>query len=121
MTKDEGCCGGGCCGDDSSCGNGSCGNGSCGCGDDSFDGWTVGCGGEMLEREFKFEDFKEALDFVNKIGKLAEKKKHHPDIVLFDYNKVRLFLTTHDEGGITDKDYEFAEEADKIYEKEKAD
>ncbi|MCH7568818.1 MAG: 4a-hydroxytetrahydrobiopterin dehydratase [Nanoarchaeota archaeon] len=61
----------------------------------------------------EFKDFKEALDFVNKVGEIAEKHGHHPDIII-NYNKVRLILTTHSSGGLTEKDFEVAKEIDSL-------
>lgn len=68
----------------------------------------------QLEKEFIFSDFKHALYFVNKVGELAEKMDHHPDILLFGYKKVKITLTTHEEGKITDLDYRLAEKIDHI-------
>jgi 4a-hydroxytetrahydrobiopterin dehydratase len=61
-----------------------------------------------LERTFAFKDFREALDFVNSVGELAEAQNHHPDIAI-QYNKVTLRWWTHTAGGITDRDRELAE------------
>jgi 4a-hydroxytetrahydrobiopterin dehydratase len=61
-----------------------------------------------LERTFAFKDFREALDFVNSVGELAEAENHHPDIAIH-YNKVTLRWWTHTAGGITDRDRELAE------------
>lgn len=66
-----------------------------------------------LVREFKFPDFKSALAFVVKVGELAEVAGHHPDVKL-GWGRVVICLTTHDEGGITQKDRQLAEEIDKI-------
>jgi 4a-hydroxytetrahydrobiopterin dehydratase len=72
-----------------------------------------------LKKEFKFEDFKKALDFTNKVGEIAEVQKHHPDIILHDYNQVRIEVTTHDEGmKVTEKDEDFAEAVNKLMEKD---
>jgi len=68
-------------------------------------------GGELV-RTYKFEDFVTGLAFVNRVGKLAETAGHHPDIDI-RYNKVRLALVTHDAGGLTNKDFDLASEADK--------
>jgi 4a-hydroxytetrahydrobiopterin dehydratase len=69
-----------------------------------------------LVREFEFENFKEALDFVNKVGALAEGANHHPDILLHDYKKVLVSLSTHSEGSIvTEKDRELASSINEIY------
>ena len=69
--------------------------------------------GSKLERVYKFADFKQALNYVNKLGDLAEEKNHHPDIVL-EYGKVTVVITTHSEGGLTDKDFEFAKAIEAI-------
>lgn len=66
-----------------------------------------------ITRTFQFGDFRAALAFVNKIGDMAEKAGHHPDIDI-RYNKVRLALSTHDAGGLTDKDFNLAQEIDQI-------
>jgi len=60
-----------------------------------------------IEKDFIFENFTEALDFINKVGALAEKMNHHPEINNV-YNKVKLRLTTHDAKGITQKDFDLA-------------
>jgi 4a-hydroxytetrahydrobiopterin dehydratase len=68
-------------------------------------------GGEIV-RTFEFHDFRAALGFVNKVGEMAEKAGHHPDIDI-RYNKVKLALTTHDAGGLTTKDFDLAAEIDR--------
>jgi 4a-hydroxytetrahydrobiopterin dehydratase len=65
-----------------------------------------------LTKEFSFQNFTEALAFVNKVGKLAEGLNHHPDILMHSYKKVRIMLFTHSENKISDKDYELAEMID---------
>ena len=64
-----------------------------------------------MQRTFSFENFVDAMSFVNRVADLAEDFQHHPDI-LIRYNKVTLTLSTHDAGGLTDKDFAFAREAD---------
>lgn len=66
-----------------------------------------------ISKEFTFEDFKSALEFVNKVGELAEEQSHHPDIEL-GWGRVKITLTTHSEGGVTDKDHQLAEKIDKL-------
>lgn len=73
--------------------------------------WKVESG--ELMRTFIFKDFLGSLAFVNKVGELAEKAGHHPDIDI-RYNRVRLALVTHDEGGITAKDFDLARAASKL-------
>ena len=76
----------------------------------SLPDWRIE-GGELV-RTFKFQDFVTALAFVNRVGELAEKAGHHPDIDI-RYNKVRLALVTHDAAGLTKKDFDLASQADK--------
>jgi len=63
--------------------------------------------GSVISRTFAFKDFPEAIRFVNAIARLAEKAWHHPDIDI-RWNKVTLTLTTHDEKGLTEKDFTLA-------------
>lgn len=69
--------------------------------------------GSSIVKDRVFRDFKEAIEFVNKVAEIAEKHNHHPSIVI-SYNIVRLTLTTHEAKGLTVKDFEVAEEIDKI-------
>lgn len=73
--------------------------------------WTLD--GESLRRTFVFSDFTEAMGFVTRVAILAEKANHHPDIDI-RWNKVTLVLTTHDAGGLTDRDVEMAEKIDHL-------
>ena len=68
---------------------------------------------EGLKREYKFADFAEALNFVNKIGELAEEANHHPDIEL-GWGYVRITLISHDKGEITERDHEMAAKIEKL-------
>jgi 4a-hydroxytetrahydrobiopterin dehydratase len=72
--------------------------------------WQIQSG--ELKRTFTFKDFRAALAFVNKVGDLAERAGHHPDIDI-RYSRVQLALVTHDAGGITAKDFDLASAADK--------
>jgi 4a-hydroxytetrahydrobiopterin dehydratase len=74
--------------------------------------WKV-VDGHHIARSFKFPDFKQALDFVNRIGAIAEKQGHHPDIH-FTWGLVDVETWTHDAGGITEKDFQLAAEIDKL-------
>lgn len=69
--------------------------------------------GSSITKNFTFTNFKESLDFVNKVGEIAEKHQHHPDIII-NYNEVRLSLSTHSEKGLTRKDFELAKEIDML-------
>jgi 4a-hydroxytetrahydrobiopterin dehydratase len=70
-------------------------------------------GEKSLEREFKFRNFREALDFINEVADAAEEEGHHPDIHIY-YNQVRLELTTHKVGGLTRNDFILAAKIDEI-------
>lgn len=74
-------------------------------------GWIV-TEEKVLEKEYKFKNFKEALTFINKVGELAEEEGHHPDILLHGWNKVRLMLTTHAIGGLSENDFILASKID---------
>jgi len=68
-----------------------------------------------LQKEFQFENFLQALDFVNKVGKIAEKSQHHPDIQIHSYNKVLIQTQTHNQGhSVTQKDHDLANLIDNI-------
>jgi 4a-hydroxytetrahydrobiopterin dehydratase len=68
----------------------------------------------FLQKSFQFKDFKEALDFINKVGKISESMNHHPEITNV-YNKVTLKLKTHDKNQITDLDYQMAKKVDQLF------
>ncbi len=68
-----------------------------------------------IQRTFQFDDFKQAMGFVNKVADYAERAQHHPDI-LIRYNKVTLTVSTHDAGGITAQDFELADYCDALAE-----
>ena len=69
--------------------------------------------GKKIKREFKFEDFKSALAFVNKIGEIAEEEGHHPDIEL-GWGRVGVELSTHAIGGLSTNDFILAAKIDKL-------
>ena len=62
---------------------------------------------------YQFKDFVAAMAFVNKVARLAEKAQHHPDIDI-RWNKVKLTLSTHDQGGLTEKDFDLARKFDAL-------
>lgn len=68
-----------------------------------------------LTKTFSFENFVEALKFVNEVGEIAEQVNHHPDVFLHDYNRVTISTTTHDaRNTVTEKDKELASHIDNI-------
>ncbi|MBW8001011.1 MAG: 4a-hydroxytetrahydrobiopterin dehydratase [Planctomycetes bacterium] len=77
-------------------------------------GWQV-IEQHHLEKEFKFKNFKEALDFVNRVGDIAESQEHHPDIHL-SWGKVKLAVFTHKISGLHENDFIFAAKVDELLE-----
>jgi 4a-hydroxytetrahydrobiopterin dehydratase len=67
----------------------------------------------FLSREFKFNNFLEALGFVNDVARISEEVDHHPDIY-WNYNKVTIEIKTYDVDQITDKDYDLAQRIDEL-------
>lgn len=67
--------------------------------------------GALIRKEYGHADFKSALIFVNRVAELAEAADHHPDI-LINYNRVTLSLTSHDRGGLTERDFRLAARID---------
>lgn len=68
--------------------------------------------GEAIVREWKLADFAAAIAFVDRVAEVAERANHHPDILVHGWNKVRLELSTHSQGGLTADDFALAAEID---------
>jgi 4a-hydroxytetrahydrobiopterin dehydratase len=64
---------------------------------------------DSISKQFLFKDFIEALSFVNAVGLESEKMDHHPDILMFAWNKVKITISTHSAGGVTEKDFTLAQ------------
>src|SRR5690349_12931269 len=77
-------------------------------------GWSQD--GETIRKQYVFVGFASAVAFVVRIGFDAEAADHHPDILLTNYKKVTLVLTTHSAGGLTEKDFAAAAAADAVFE-----
>lgn len=73
--------------------------------------WTIG--NDKLSKKFEFANFAESLSFVNQVGEIAERLDHHPD-VLFGWGYAEFFITTHDAGGITERDFDLAREIENL-------
>ena len=80
---------------------------------EKLQGWSVE--GESIRKQYTFDGFSSAVAFIVRIGFDAEAADHHPDILLSNYKKVALTFTTHSEGGLTAKDFEGAEAADRVF------
>lgn len=74
----------------------------------AIDGWELR--GSEIARTYTFKNFSQSIAFVNQMAEYAERVNHHPDI-LVTWNKVTLRVFTHDAGGLTDKDFALASEA----------
>jgi 4a-hydroxytetrahydrobiopterin dehydratase len=77
---------------------------------EDLEGWSLS--GGAIEREWKLADFAAAIAFVDRVAALAEQANHHPDILIHGWNKVRLTLSTHSEGGLTESDFALAARID---------
>lgn len=75
-------------------------------------GWEI-LNGKKIKHEFKFKDFVEAMEFVNKAADIAEKESHHPDIAI-SYNKVEIVLWTHSINGLSENDFIVAAKVEAI-------
>jgi len=76
-----------------------------------FAGWSHV--GKSIQKKFTFKSFMPGIGFVNEIAEAAEKAGHHPDITI-NYNVVGISLSTHSEGGVTEKDFDLANQIDQI-------
>jgi 4a-hydroxytetrahydrobiopterin dehydratase len=70
--------------------------------------------GDEIVRNWKFNDFSEAMAFVNRVAEAAEEANHHPDILVHGWNNVKLALTNHSAGGLTAADFEVAAKFDEV-------
>jgi len=77
-----------------------------------LEGWNL-VNEHHLEKEYLFKDFRQALDFVNRLGEVAEQEGHHPDIFL-TWGKVKVTLWTHSVGGLSENDFILAAKADAL-------
>ena len=77
-----------------------------------LDNWKEKKG--KIGKEFSFNNFKEAIFFVNKIADLSEEAGHHPDILIFDYKNVIITLTSHDARKVTERDTNLAKKIDEL-------
>lgn len=80
---------------------------------DKPDGWNVSADGKALEKSYRFKDFSEAFAFLARVALHAEKVDHHPEFTSI-WNRVDFRLTSHDAGGITDRDARLAEVIDRL-------
>lgn len=79
----------------------------------NLNGWIYDIERDAIVKNFKFKNFQDAITFVLRVAFESEKMDHHPDI-LIEYDRVRLALRTHSEGGVTEKDFELAYKIDRF-------
>ena len=77
------------------------------------EGWTASEDGKALLRSFKFKDFSEAFAFLTRVAMHAEKVDHHPEFTSV-WNRIDFRLTSHDSGGVTERDLKMAEAIDAL-------
>ena len=76
------------------------------------EGWNLV--GNAIEKNYTFHNFKQAVEFINKVADLAEEENHHPDILLWSWNNVKITLTTHSVKRPSSKDFVLASRIDQI-------
>ena len=77
------------------------------------DGWELADDGKSITKEFQLQNFRQAIDFINKAAKIAEAEGHHPDIHLHDWNKITLTHATHAIRGLSENDFILAAKIEK--------
>jgi len=82
---------------------------------EQIEGWNLEEKNDHLQisRQFQFKNFRESLDFVNKVGNIAEEQNHHPNLYII-YNKVKVILYTHVIGGLHENDFIIAAKIDQV-------
>ena len=80
---------------------------------EDLEDWKLEDNPDRIVKEMEFDNFKESMEFVNRLAELAEEKGHHPDIYI-SYNIVILEIMTHDIGGLTEDDFSLAKEINKL-------
>lgn len=83
---------------------------------DAPQGWSFEAGGKAIVRTFKFKDFSEAFGFLARVALYAEKADHHPEFTSV-WNRVDFRLTSHDAGGVTERDIKLARAIDSLAQK----
>jgi 4a-hydroxytetrahydrobiopterin dehydratase len=77
-------------------------------------GWTYAEASKSIEKEYQRANFLDAVGFIQSIAHVAEAQDHHPDILLHSYKRVRVMLTTHSAGGVTQNDFDLARAIDAL-------
>ena len=80
----------------------------------NIQGWRLVAGSKKIQKDFIFRNFKEVIGFVNNVAEIADKENHHPDLFIHSYKKLRITLSTHAIGGLSENDFILAAKIDKI-------
>lgn len=78
-------------------------------------GWSVIESGQKIEKKYSFSNFTDAVCFLNRIAEFAEELNHHPDLHLTDYKNLRVVLSTHSAGGLTQLDFKMAAQIEEVF------
>jgi 4a-hydroxytetrahydrobiopterin dehydratase len=81
---------------------------------DALPGWKLAADGRAIRREWRVKDFASALDFFDRVGRIAEAEDHHPDLHLTGYRNVAIELSTHAVGGLSENDFILAAKIDTL-------
>ncbi len=77
-------------------------------------GWNLNSDGKLISKELNMKNFMAAVRFINKVAEIAESEDHHPDVHLTGYRKLRIELSTHAVGGLSENDFILAAKIDEI-------
>ena len=78
-------------------------------------GWKLADEGKSIQKDFGFENFTDAVCFLNQVAEIAEEANHHPDLHLTNYKNLRIVLSTHSDGGVTKKDFILAAKIEEVF------
>lgn len=76
--------------------------------------WVLNAKAVEIKKDFKFENFSDAVCFLNRVAEIAEQEDHHPDLHLTNYRNLQIVLSTHSAGGLTKKDFIVAAKIDEV-------
>lgn len=80
---------------------------------EEIDKWKI-VDDKYIEKTLQFVDFAAALTFLNRVAEIAEQENHHPDMLIFSWNKLKFTLSTHSVGGLTENDFILAAKIDEL-------
>lgn len=78
-------------------------------------GWKLAAEGKSIQKDFSFENFTDAVCFLNQVAEIAEEANHHPDLHLTNYKNLRIVFSTHSDGGVTKKDFALAAKTEEVF------